>query len=461
MTRWNFPALALGLGLLLGQMAAAQAPEGSVAPSAESSAQALAVYEQGKRLYDAKDYAGALEKFDQAAALEPGKARWQYNRGLTLRKLNRLPEARDALLQSRALDPEYKRAEIDDKLREMGFSETASSSGAAASSGSAPGSGSAEAESSDSSAATSIGGIICIAVPFLFAGGLFFFARFLIRKMRLRGEDAPGERHTPRKTSKPPMRSVDVSPLDQRMERVAATLVSVEHALRLEEDADLRALLNQATMAEQRARDELAKARVGKVSPEVAEAQIREAEEGSKAAEERARALFGDRAFLPEGERVGCYFCARPLANASFRMQVPLKRGSDVAHVLACPPCANMAAAGQPPPVKVRIEGGGRMIHWSEVGGFDPYAHRHRSFPGLRNVPAWDFSPQRSLGEVAAIAAGGAAIGGIAAYGISQLLDLDSAQEAAAAQAAAQAATQAAARKASEQREERDWRDHS
>jgi hypothetical protein len=142
-------------------------------------------------------------------------------------------------------------------------------------------------------------------------------------------------------------------------------------------------------------------------------------------------------------------------------MQVPLKRGANVTPVLACPPCANMAAAGQPPPVKVRVEGNGRMVHWSELGGFDPYAHRHKAFPGTRNVPAWDFAPQRSLGEVAAIAAGGAAIGGLAAYGVSKLLDLDSAQEAAAAQAAAQAATQAAARKAGEQREERDWRDHS
>jgi hypothetical protein len=257
------------------------------------------------------------------------------------------------------------------------------------------------------------------------------------------------------------MRAVDVSPLDQRMEQVANTLVSVEHALRLEEDADLRALLNQATMAEQRARDELAKARGGKVSAETAAVSVTAAENASKSAHERAQTLFGDRAFLPEGERVGCYFCARPLANASFRTQVPLKRGSDVTPVLACPPCANMAAAGKPPPVKVLMAGGGRMAHWSEADGFDPYTHRHKAHPGIRNVPAWDFAPQRSLAEVAAIAAGGAALTGLAAYGVSQLLDLDSAQEAAEAQAAAQAATQAAARKASEQKEERDWRDHS
>jgi tetratricopeptide (TPR) repeat protein len=464
-TRWNFPALALGLGLLLGPVAVAQAPaggEGTVAADAEHSVRALSVYEQGKRLYDAKDYAGALEKFDQAATLEPGKARWHYNRGLALRKLNRSQEARDALLQSRKLEPEYKRAEIDDKLREMGFSPEAPPSTAPATSGSAQSPGPTEAESSHSTAATLIGAVICFGVPLLFGGGLFFLIRFLIRKGKPRGEDSPAERHSSRRAShKPPLRGVDVAPLDQGMERVASTLVSVEHALRLEEDADLRALLNQATMAEQRAREELAKARGGKVSPETAAVYVTAAENASKAAQERAQTLFGDRAFLPEGERVGCYFCARPLANASFRMQVPLKRGADVTPVLACPPCANMAATGRPPPVKVRMEGGGRMVHWSELGGYDPYTHRHKSYPGTRNVPAWDFTPQRSLGEVAAIAAGGAAIGGLAAYGVSRLLDLDSAQEAAAAQAASQAATQAAAKKASEQREERDWRDHS
>lgn len=453
--RWNVPALMLGLGVLLGPVVLAQAPtgsEGSVATDSERSTQALAVYEQGKRLYDAKDYAGALEMFDQAAALEPGKARWQYNRGLALRKLDRFPEAREALLQSRTLDPEYKKSEIDDKLREMGFSPSAPSAPSPVPPASEP----------NDTAANVIAGAICFVVPLLFVGGLIFLIRFFIRRAKSRGEDAPPQRRAPVKTSaRTPMRSVDVSPLDQRMEKVASALTSVEHALRLEEDADLRALLNQATMAEQRARDELAKARVGKVTPEAAEVPIRAAEEGAKAAEERARTLFGDRAFAPEGERVGCYFCARPLANASFRMQVPLKRGKTVTPVLACPPCANMAAAGQPPPVKVRVEGNGRMVHWSELGGFDPYTHRHQAYPGTRNVPAWDFAPQRSLAEVAAIAAGGAAIGGLAAYGVGKLLDLDGAQEAAAAQAAAQAATQAAARKASEQREERDWRDHS
>lgn len=437
MKRWN--SLALGLALLLGAAAVAQAP--AAGTEAGRDAGALAVYEEGKRLYDARDYEGALGKFDQAARMEPGKARWQYNRGLALRKLNRFQEARDALLQSRALEPGYKRAEIDEKMREMGFSsEGGSDSG-----------GTPEAPASGGLDTFELVGIIAG----LIGGGVILY--MVVRMFLPKPPPAAPPPARFRGTSKPPRRAVDVSPLDQRLEQVASTLVPVEHALRLQEDADLRAMLNQATLTEQRASEEVEKARTGQVLPQAAEARVREAEESSREASERARTLFGDRAFLPEAERVGCYFCARPLANASFRMQVPLKRGSDVTAVLACPPCANMASAGQPPPVKVLMGRGGRMVHWSELDGYDPYTHRHKAYPGTRMVPAWDFAPQRSVAEVAALAAGGALAGGAAAYAVSQLLDLDGAQEAAAAQAAAQAA----ARQASQRREERDWKDHS
>src|SRR5690349_1380877 len=111
--------LALVGVLVVAPMALAQGSGGSPKPSeGKTAARALEVYEQGKRLYDAKNYAGALERFEQAAAIEPDKARWQYNRGLALRKLKRFAEAREALLHSRILDPAYKQAEIDDKLRE-------------------------------------------------------------------------------------------------------------------------------------------------------------------------------------------------------------------------------------------------------------------------------------------------------------------------------------------------------
>jgi tetratricopeptide (TPR) repeat protein len=452
--RWNF--LALGLALMLGTVALAQAPAGSGSPAADAaqSARALAVYEEGKRLYDARDYSGALRKFEEAAALEPGKARWHYNRGLALRKLGRNDEARDALLQSRFLDPEYKRAEIDDKLREMGFSVRAppATSGALPVGGTSQGPRSGATDSTAEKVGEAIGLAICIGLPIVAVVGLVLLIRRFTRKApaRASSRSEPSARVAPLS----PQRSAE---LEAWLERVSNSLVTVEHALRLEEDADLRALLNQATMAEPRARDELDRARQGKAQPASVEAQVRAAEQGTTAARERARALFGDRAFIPEGERLGCYFCARPLANSTYRAQVPLKRGAETTPVLACPPCANMATAGQVPQVKVRVTQDGRTLHWSELDGYEPYIHRHKPYPGASMVPAWNFTPQRSLAEVAAMAAGGAVAGGVAAYAVSQLLDLDGAREA----AAAQAATQAAARRASERRQERDWRDHS
>ncbi len=456
MKRWN--VLALGLVLLLGPVALAQARAGagSAAVDADSSARALSVYEEGKRLYDAKSYAGALAKFEQAAALEPGKARWQYNRGLALRKLNRYPEARDAFLQSRALEPAYKKAEIDDKLREMGFSpegSTATSSPSASAGVSPPG---------DSARSTASGIDVAVAIVVgLFVFGIPIACIAIIVRALLKGprhrktQEAPSRAKAPR-TFRAPMSAEQLTPWAQRLDRVSDSLISVEHALRLEEDADLRALLNQATMKEQKARDELALARRGESDANSLESRVRTAEVGAREPAERARSLFGDIAFNPEGERVGCYFCARPLANPSFRRQVPLKRGSDVTQVLACAPCANMASAGQPPQVKVGTAGA-QTVHWSELDGYDPYTHYHKPFPGTRMAPLWDFTPRRSMAELAAMAAGGALVGGLATYAVSQLLDLDHAREAAAARAAAQAA----ARRASERREERDWRDHS
>ncbi|MDC0709964.1 hypothetical protein POL68_15930 [Stigmatella sp. ncwal1] len=435
--------LALGVMLLLAPMARAQEEAGDPAPSEAASAQALAVYEQGKRLYDAKDYLGALERFDQAAALEPDKARWQYNRGLTLRKLNRFEEARTALLHSRALDPAYKQAEIDDKLQEMGFSDT-------------PAPEIKRVASPTPTGFQGLGSLLCGVGPFVGALAILYwmFRRSASRRQREHGGPLPSSAQLP---AVPVSQREEFAPQDPRLDPVSNSLAQVEHALRLDEDADLRALLNQATMAEQRAREALERARKKQLPQKAAEEQLRAAQESTEAAVKRARSLFGERAFQPEGERVGCYFCARPLANPAFRAQVPLKRGEDITKVLSCPPCANMASAGQPPPVKVHQMRNGQTEHWSELDGYDPYTHRHKPYPHMNLVPAWQYTPERSLGEVAALAAGGALATGLAAYGVSKLLDLDTASEA----AAAQAATQASAVQAGQRREERDWRDHS
>ncbi|WP_224368820.1 tetratricopeptide repeat protein [Hyalangium versicolor] len=473
MKRWNF--VALGLAVLLGTAAVAKAPAGKGATKAEAGGnpRALAVYEEGKRLYDAKKYAAALQKFDQAAELEPDKARWQYNRGLALRKLNRFPEAREALLKSRALDPEYKRAEINDKLREMGFSpedstpttpSTPATEPPAAVDAPTQGADTApplppapvtQEASSQRREGQGSGGLCCAVGGGAALVGLVMLFRRFRRSKESRGEEQGNAQSARRATPE------DLQSLEALLEKAAASLIPVEHALRLGEDPDLRAMLNQATMSEQRAREGLERARSTRILPPSLDGQCREAEERAYAALERAKSLYGDKAVLEEGERVGCYFCARPLANPAFRQQVPIKRGSEVVHVLACPPCANMASAGQSPPVKVVIDQNGQRVHWSELEDYSPYVHRHRPYQGARLVQPWEYTPQRSMGEVAAMAAGGALAAGAVAYGVSRLLDLDNAQEAAEAEEAAQAAAQAAARRASERREERDWKDHS
>ena len=175
-----------------GPVAQAQAPapgEGSAAANAESSAQALAVYEQGKRLYDAKDYSGALAKFDEVAALEPGKARWQYNRGLALRKLDRFPEARDALLKSRNPGPGVqagrdRRQAARDGVLPVLFLPGGVGCGQSGSTSSSP-----SRARGERTAARSLAGIICVAVPLLFIVGLVVLVRCIIRKAKARGEE--------------------------------------------------------------------------------------------------------------------------------------------------------------------------------------------------------------------------------------------------------------------------------
>ncbi len=446
MKTWNALALVLVLvssPAVLAQASGTEAPPASAA--ADASAEALRIYEEGKRLYDAKDYAGALQKFDEAAIIEPGKARWQYNRGLTLRKLGRYDEAREALLRSRELDPQYKRAEIDDKLTEMGFPVE----DAPVPAGGTPAPESAPAED-PGPLATFLGVVICLGVPTGLLIGVILLIRALLRKK----PGAPGQAASrPRRTYAPG----ELSARSSRLAKLGDLLVSVEHAMRLGEDPDARALLNRATDSEHKARVALMTADRGEEDLRKVDALLGEAESMAQQAMERVRTRFGEQAFSGTGERVGCYFCARPLANPEFRRRVPLKRGADVTEVLACPPCANIAATGQSPAVKVHPQGG-RQVHWSEAAGYDPYVHRHRVFPGIQSVPAWNFTPERSVGELAMMAAGGALVGGAAVYAAGKLLDLDGAREAALAQEAAMAA---ARNQVGPEGHDRDWRDHS
>lgn len=108
-------ALVLLLSASLHAVAEGAPPASPAAPSPE----ALQLYAEGKRLYDGEDYVGALAVFDRCAAMDPQVARWQYNRGLALRMLERDAQAAEAFRASLALDPSYKTREIAQKLADL------------------------------------------------------------------------------------------------------------------------------------------------------------------------------------------------------------------------------------------------------------------------------------------------------------------------------------------------------
>jgi tetratricopeptide (TPR) repeat protein len=62
--------------------------------------------EAGTQRYQAGDFAGALEQFDAAAVERPQDARVQYDRGVSLHKLGRNEEAKEALRRAQELDRE-------------------------------------------------------------------------------------------------------------------------------------------------------------------------------------------------------------------------------------------------------------------------------------------------------------------------------------------------------------------
>ena len=69
--------------------------------------------DEGTTAYDSGDYDKALEKFDAAGKERPTDPRVHYNRGLALHKLNRNPEAREALAHAEELD---RKGELTNKI---------------------------------------------------------------------------------------------------------------------------------------------------------------------------------------------------------------------------------------------------------------------------------------------------------------------------------------------------------
>ncbi|MBK9441698.1 MAG: tetratricopeptide repeat protein [Comamonadaceae bacterium] len=394
---------------------------------------ALAVYTQGKNLYDAGDFKGARAKFVDAIAAEPTNPRWHYNLGLVDRQLNNYPAAQQSLLKARELDPEYKRAEIDQKLTAMGFHPSTS---AAALQQNPPVVQNSDTQESDG---TEIGFFQTLAVLAGVVGGIFL----LVRVVRSKRAD-------PHHSSKGTTNSALIPRATARMDQVAAQLVQVEHALRLGEHADLRSQLEHATGLERTVRQKIERLAGGDAkSLRKVETALGDLERSVTRAREIAVAAFGARAFAGQGERVACYFCAKPLANADYRHPVTMKQGDAVVNVMTCPDCATVASQGRAPTV---LTGTDSRTHWSELASFDPYVARHAVNSETVRTPGWKFTQQRSAGELALIAGGAALAGGAAAamllpeaQAASTLLDLDTARENALAQEAARASAQQAA----------------
>lgn len=224
-----------------------------------------------------------------------------------------------------------------------------------------------------------------------------------------------------------------------RLHGVGDRWIALEHAMRFGEDEELRALLDEGTAAEQKARLAVSRAYRGELDLPAVDALLEGTERLASKAEKRVRRLYGPAALRGAAERVGCWFCARPLANADYRRPVSLCRGKEAAIILACPACAEQVERGEPPEVRI-IHNGGRMLHWSELPGYDPYTHRHRDLPGVVTIPSGCLEAERPLAYLAAAAAGEACgtLKGLAhAEGGPVRFDLDAARESVQAGAAA------------------------
>ncbi|MBS1197856.1 MAG: tetratricopeptide repeat domain protein [Proteobacteria bacterium] len=425
--------------------------------SSPSVSAALAAYEEGKKAYDSKNYIEARKKFGDAARLDPGNPRWQYNLGLTYRKLDNFQAARQAFMRARELDPNYKRAEIEDKLKAMGFDPNASATAQPASShsvkqtekniksGSEPlivdrpvkPENSASSETIPSAAAPEPkqeGGILSMLFGLFCCFGLPAFIIFaivmIVRRLKKKSGDQPQAQP---QESATPFDPQQLAAEESKLTDAAIRLTRVEHVMRLGEHPDLRNLLEHATRNEQAAWKALAKVRNGDRS---AFGQLQrtanEAATASQRAVDLATQLYGDQAFAGQGERIGCFFCARPLANADYQRGITMKHGDSQDEIIVCPDCAAQTERGESPIIRTGSDG---RTHWSEMPDYDPYAMRHGGPNQTKQVEAWRYEPQQPMSNLAKLATGGAILGvgalagaGVA-YAASRFFDLDAARQ--------------------------------
>jgi len=473
-----FAILLLFLGAL--PLLATAQHAGQEQTNASTASAALAAYQEGKQSYDLKDYTTARKKFGEATRLEPENPRWQYNLGLTYRKLNNFQAARQALLRARELDPSYKRAEIDEKLQSMGFDPGSSASSQPPSQNSEkpgedkfsqplivdrpastlqdkptepipPVSTETAKNDEDDTISLLIGLFCCFGLPIFIIAAIVIVVRRLTRK--------PSDQAQP----KPSAGKFDPQQLaaeESKLADVAIRLTRVEHAMRLGEHPDLRNLLEHATRNEQAAWKALSKVRNG---DRAAFGQLQrtasEAAAASQRAVDLATQIYGDQAFIGQGERIGCFFCARPLANPNYRHRLTIKSGTGQDEVITCPDCAAQAERGESPTIRTGDDG---HAHWSEIPNYDPYAMRHGE-PHLRQVEAWRYEPQQPMSSLSQLATGGALLGAGALAGaglaaaVSSIFDLDAARQS----GLSHEAMGEAARQASGRRGKYTSRDHS
>ena len=387
--------------------------------SAEDSAAAMAVYEEGKALYDAKRYDEALAKFDEAARLEPGKARWQYNRGLALRKLKRNDEARQAFYESQRLDPEYKRDEIREKLGDVGPPSTGSSD----------------------SGGDAVGGVIALGIC-----GLIALVGVVLTVVVFRAFRAKPAASTPPPSSKPSMHQARAHGV---MRELGPRLARLEHAMSVGEDAEARKHLDLGFTLFTQVRELWRRDRAEVREVETLAGRLREAVE---LAEARLRARHGAAFDTALGPRVGCFFCARPIPNEEARQVVSLKVRGQPSQVQACQLCARRAGTNVPP--KVVMVGD---QHWAANTGIDPYAFAYSDQSNAsREVPLGVLSREGlDVGHLAMLAG----LAGVAGAVAGKVLDVDALAESEAATAAAAAAARSAVSRRSDSSS--GWRDHS
>ncbi|MDP3500368.1 MAG: tetratricopeptide repeat protein [Myxococcales bacterium] len=396
---------------------------------------AMAVYEQGKALYDAKDYEGALRKFEEASLVEPSKARWHYNRGLALKKLKRDGDAREALLKSRALEPDYKRAEIDQKLSELGGGPSPSDTSQRV------------LEKTDDESETAWGFrivayVLIAGVAFqVFRKTLWRFGKwFFSLLVTTEGAEASTRGVAPKQpTNNTPQQLEAVA---ARLRETAEALAQVEHGLSLGEDAVARGHVDRAAtnLASVRKGFEAARRNQRPLS-ELTQA-LERATEAITLGQQRLVTLHGEQVSLARGPRAGCFFCARALPTPEAGVAVQLRSSTSVTTVAACPTCARRVGTGTPPPVL--MVDGDRRRHWSEVDEFDPYLDAHAPPPRTVEAPAWNVMNAGAAVPSLATFAGGAVLGALGAAAAGRLINLESLKESSLASAAAEASATAA-----------------